>query len=230
MVSPLRAARLRSNSLPTAPVAPVRKIDCSLISVLDNHAGPVRSVAEGEEQQIVSFFDASALGGAAEIEQIVGCDRMSDPRDVLGVDPIGWTSDQSAKYLPAAERNVVGDDESDVVHLQSRLRERPLDQRFRRREIRGDDLVLDLFAVPERALGNLCALDNSVPLAVAADERSTGTIGYQVVGEIAMTACRKLVSAHAQNGFQIVFRHYQCARQSERGEDRRAAELIDADN
>ena len=42
---------------------------------------------------------------------------MSDARDVLGVDPIGGTSDQSAEYLPAAESNVVRDDEIDIVHL-----------------------------------------------------------------------------------------------------------------
>ena len=124
----------------------------------------------------------------------------------------------------------MGDDEIDIVHLETGLGERSLDKRLRRREVRGDDLVLDLLAVPERALGDLCALDNSVPLAVAANERSTGAIGYHVVREIAMTACRKLVSAHAQNGFQIVFRHDQRTCHSERGEDRRAAELIDADD
>src|SRR5207253_2285305 len=199
--------------------APVRKIDCSPISVLDNHAGPVRSVAEGEEQQIVSFFYASALCSAAEIEQIVGCDRMSNARDVLGVDPICRTSDQSAEYLPAAESNVVRDDEGDVIHLQPRPGESSLDERFRRREIRRNDLVLDFFAVPECALRNLCALKDSVSIGVSSHERGTGTIGYQVVREIAMMSRRKLVSAHAQNGFQIVFRDYQRARHSQRGED-----------
>src|SRR5207302_8454674 len=97
-------------------------------------------------------------------------------------------------------------------------------------EIRGDDLVLDFFAVPERAFRNLGALDDSVFIAVSAYERGTCSIGYEVIRGIAMASSRKFVGAHAQHCFQIVFRDYKCARHSERGEDGGAAELIDADD
>src|SRR6266516_6890572 len=209
-----RAASMRSRSLPTAPVAPVKRIDWRLISMLHDHAGPIRPVTEREQQQVIPLLDRSAFRRLAQVEQIVGRDRMPDPCDVLGVDPVGRAPDQPAEYLPAAQRNIVRNDESDVVHHQAGLRERSLDQRFGGGEIRGDDLVLDLLAVPESAFRNLGAFDDSVCLATSAYDRGAGSVRDKIVRQIAMTSRRKLVGADAQHCLQVVFRHDQRARQS----------------
>src|SRR5947208_4066709 len=130
MLKSFRVASRRSRSLPTPPVAPVRRIDWPLISMLNDHAGPIRPVPEGEQQQVISLLDRSALSGAAQVEQIVGRNRMTNARDVLGVNPVDRTPNQPAQYLPAAQRNIVRNNESDVVHHQPGLDERSLDQRF----------------------------------------------------------------------------------------------------
>src|SRR5437773_8987732 len=148
---------------------------------------------------------------------------MTDPRDVLGVDPLDGAADQPTEYFPTAPRNVVRNDESDVVHHQTGLDERSLDQRFGGGEIRGDDLVLDLFAVPESAFRSLAAFDDSVYLAIPTYDRGAGPIRDEIVRQIAMTSRREFVRAHAQHCLQVVFRHYQCARHSERGKNRSAA-------
>src|SRR5688572_24699806 len=145
-----RDAISSTRARPTVPVAPVTRITAPLTapSCFEEQARPTGAESEGEQQQTITSLDPAAIGRVFQVDEVVRGNHVPFGRDVVGKQPIGCHPQQRQENLPAPQRDVVRNDERDVVGTQTARRERVANDRPCGRKVRGDNLVLASRGIP----------------------------------------------------------------------------------
>ena len=155
---------------------------------------------------------------------------MSLGRDVVGKETIERQTEERQQYLPAAQRDVVGQDERDAVGAEAKLLERFAQQRPGGWKVGGNELVAAVAGIPVIPLGNLPMRQDPIARRIALDQHRARAIGDDVVDDLSRGAFGKDVRADAHHAIRLAMRAEMIGRQGDRRHQARATGLADAES